>query len=148
MDFSTLLFQPPSETPFRQPIPAGVLIFPPFPSFFLPAGVLNQHNPNTPAQKPIPTLLPTRRFSSLDSCHYQYCFDCQYTLAPLSAMWEKPGVLEIKIKAPPFYSQPLHDAIIRLFLMFLRLPDSLHATFFALCFNRLFIYLAFLEIMY
>lgn len=128
MNSSTLKFQPPSETPFRQPIPAGPLILPPFPSFFLPAGVLNQHNPNTPAQNPIPTLLPPRRFSSLDSCHYQYCFDCQYTLTPLSAMWEKQGVLEINtgpsllFPAPPWCN-------IKLFLMFPRVPDSLHATF-------------------
>lgn len=127
MNSSTLKFQPPSETPFRQPIPEGPLILPRFPSFCYQLGFSIQHNPNTPAQNPISTLLHTRRFSSLDSCHYQYCFDYQYTLAPLSAMWEKPGVLEINIStsllfpAPPWYN-------IRLFLMFPRLPDFFHAT--------------------
>lgn len=116
-----------------------------FPPFFYQLGFSVQHNPNKPAQNPITTLLPTRRFSSLDSCHYQYCFDWQYTWAPLSAMWEKPGVLEINKGTSLLF--PAHPWCNYQPISYVSDTSRFLACYFrALCFNHLFTYLAFLEI--
>lgn len=89
--------------------PTGLLILPLFPSFILLAGLIDTEQPGQFHRIASPPLLSTRRlcmFSSLNSCSYQYCFSCQYTVTPLSAVWEKPGMLEINVGTSLMFLDP------------------------------------------